>query len=303
MRLILRLFLGLGLACLTAKAAPSVDVSNAPVSTAQDEDINPLAPAPLSKTPPPPQVDEDAADLMSSPGLIGSRDASHDAAPSEASQDDVESTAHPDIVNGDDSNPLQINIRRAKLAPTSSTMDSVPAPPPVDPLPQKSEDAPAGGEPSPDGGSPERVAQVETAPSVAPAPALTMKLRLNDLVALQKAAEDAGGSLQITVATVGVNPEDLILPLRKQGFFNVVVKEGSFLVSSKIDSLGQIDALTNRRRQLLEQIAELDAEMPKKNAAPTEPPSSTPVFATGSATSEMPVSTAPAELILTVAPH
>ena len=241
---------------------PSVDVSNAPAQTPVQDNDNPLATksaSPRVAAQPSSPVDQDAVDLLTSPGSTAAKAFTGPQAP----DPNADTSLPPDMVNGNDStpNPLAVPIRRAQKAPDSAVGPPQPSDQGDEPLPQKNDAPPSLSDSS------AQTAQVETAPSIQPAPSLAMKLRLNDLIALQKAAEEAGGSLRIEVATVGINPEDLIQPLRKQGVFNVEIgkDKASFMVSSKDDELGQVDALTVKRRQLLEQIADLQSEVATLN--------------------------------------
>jgi hypothetical protein len=291
-------------------ADPGIDVSRASSQPAAIDNDNPLAAkkaAPRSTAPStPPPVDQDAVDLLQSPGSTAEK-AYSGSQGSQASDPNADPNFSPDMVNGNVSNnsPIGVPIRRAKRAPDS------PAPlvqQPADPdtqLPQKDDEAAAAPADAPQVDT----AQVETTPSVQPAPSLAMKLRLNDLVFLQKAAEQAGGSVNVTVSTVGINPEDLIQPLRKQGVFNISIDKNSFLVSSKSDELGQIDSLTTKRRQLLQQISDLQSELAALNQKRDGTSPSSPADTDAApATAPMPAVTdpssgKPAELILSTNTH
>ncbi len=292
-------------------ADPSVDVSNAPSQTSVQDNDNPLAskkakPAHVASSSSP--VDQDAVDLLTSPGSEAAKAFGGEPSPT-AADPTADSSVTPDMVNGNDTNPnpLGVPIRRAQKAPDSGAPPTPQTTEPDGQLPQKDEATPPGMDSGPDATA--QTAQVETAPSIQPAPSLAMKLRLNDLVSLQKAAEAAGGTLNISVSVVGINPEDLIQPLRKQGIFNVSFDKNSFLVSSKNDQLGQIDALTTKRRQLLEQISDLESELASLNQKKDAPAQSTSTASTNTdtlpaasptATSPSPDTSSgkPAELIL-----
>lgn len=99
-----------------------------------------------------------------------------------------------------------------------------------------------------------------------PAPPAFSKLRLElrDLWALQRAAQQAGGSLTINIQTTGsITVDDLLVPLAQSRDLSVRKEGDIYVVSSSILSVDnplrdEINRLTERRNALLQQIKFLE---------------------------------------------
>ncbi|WP_178087635.1 hypothetical protein [Methylacidimicrobium cyclopophantes] len=82
---------------------------------------------------------------------------------------------------------------------------------------------------------------------------------------LKRIARELGGNLVISIEPHGISPEDLIVPLKNSGLFEVSAKDGKiFLVTSngegqKRELEREIAALARRQAALLRNIEVLEA--------------------------------------------
>jgi hypothetical protein len=112
-------------------------------------------------------------------------------------------------------------------------------------------------------------------PNVASLEPKKLTFKMVDLIKLNEAAVKAGGKLNVSIAPVGITVEDLIVPLREQGYFDVQILENSnqVLVSSKENAGNsllekEITQLQETRRRLMNDIAAL--EKTKSQYTPVE---------------------------------
>jgi hypothetical protein len=88
---------------------------------------------------------------------------------------------------------------------------------------------------------------------------------LNELILLHKAAVTAGGDIRVTIETVGIDAEDLVMPLKRQGYFEVDFRQNSdrVVIKSKNSENSLLEReladLKETRRRLMDDIASLQA--------------------------------------------
>ncbi len=105
-------------------------------------------------------------------------------------------------------------------------------------------------------------------PSPAPA-GPRLQLKLSDLIALKKAAIEAGGDIAIDIRPLGITVEDLVVPLGASGRFNIGRDGEDYVITSKAADGARdsgIEELEAKRNRLLRDIGVLE----KLSAAPAK---------------------------------
>jgi hypothetical protein len=96
-------------------------------------------------------------------------------------------------------------------------------------------------------------------------PQKEIKMKLRELAILRRAAQMAGGDIKVSVKTLGITRDDLLVPLGKLGVFDLIANDdGSVSIESKnedpmLEGLqDEVKKLEQRRRSLLADVRVLE---------------------------------------------
>ena len=96
-------------------------------------------------------------------------------------------------------------------------------------------------------------AELEPQPQKKSAP-MNMSLEISELVELKRAARKAGGDVEISIKPVGVSVEEMYLPLKESGKFDVSL-DGDTIVVRSVETAAELHSdQRNRLRKLIRQV-------------------------------------------------